>query len=198
MGKKASEAFEDEFGKIRHAANDLSKAIGKQAKVMAHDAQEWAEPRYKDAKKNIVKAAAPKIEAAAGASADFVDSASHKITDDYLPRIQQAMHEAAAAVQELELPTGRRTARKARKNMRNAEKQLAKELAKAQGKHHRGRRVVGWFVVGTAAAGAGYLLWRRSQPVEDPWAEEYWQNSDEAPAAPAAASEPLEGADGSE
>ena len=25
-----------------------------------------------------------------------------------------------------------------------------------------------------AAAGAGYGLWKRSQPIEDPWAEDYW------------------------
>ena len=25
-----------------------------------------------------------------------------------------------------------------------------------------------------AAAGAGYVLWKRSQPIEDPWAEDYW------------------------
>jgi len=31
---------------------------------------------------------------------------------------------------------------------------------------------------GAAAAGA-YVVWRRSQPVEDPWAEEYWADSTE-------------------
>mgnify|MGYP000991280955 CR=1 FL=1 len=30
-----------------------------------------------------------------------------------------------------------------------------------------------------AAAGAAYVVWRRSQPVEDPWAEEYWADSAE-------------------
>ncbi|EJN84391.1 hypothetical protein HMPREF1129_2679 [Actinomyces naeslundii str. Howell 279] len=33
-------------------------------------------------------------------------------------------------------------------------------------------------VAGAAAAGA-YVVWRRSQPVEDPWAEEYWADSTE-------------------
>ena len=29
-----------------------------------------------------------------------------------------------------------------------------------------------------AVAGAGYILWKRSQPIEDPWAEEYWADLD--------------------
>src|SRR5699024_8430083 len=41
-------------------------------------------------------------------------------------------------------------------------------------------RKLGWVLVGTAVAGAGVVLWRRSQPVDDPWAEEYW---DDVPAA---------------
>src|SRR5699024_2263554 len=42
------------------------------------------------------------------------------------------------------------------------------------------RRALGWTLVGTAVAGAGVLIWRRTKPVDDPWAEEYW---DDAPAA---------------
>ena len=34
-----------------------------------------------------------------------------------------------------------------------------------------------WLTVAGAAAGGAYVVWRRSQPVEDPWAEEYWADS---------------------
>lgn len=40
-----------------------------------------------------------------------------------------------------------------------------------------------------AAAGAVFVLYKRSQPVEDPWAEEYWSEveaEDEEEEAPAA------------
>ena len=40
-----------------------------------------------------------------------------------------------------------------------------------------------------AAAGAAFVLYKRSQPVEDPWAEEYWSEveaEDEEEEAPAA------------
>ncbi|HZK06408.1 MAG TPA: hypothetical protein VFC82_11285 [Actinomycetaceae bacterium] len=144
-------------------------------------AQKWAGPKVEEARKNVVKAAAPRIEAAAASGVDLVDKTSHKLTDDVLPRIQKSMHDAAAAVGAVEVPTGRCAARKARKNARQAEKKLSKELQKASGEPRRGRRILGWTLVGSAAAGAGYLLWRRSQPVEDPWAEEYWQKDIEAP-----------------
>ena len=35
-------------------------------------------------------------------------------------------------------------------------------------------RVVGLVALAATAAGVGYVLWKRSQPIEDPWAEEYW------------------------
>ena len=40
-------------------------------------------------------------------------------------------------------------------------------------------RPLGWLTVATVAAGAAYVVWKRSQPVEDPWAEEYWADSEE-------------------
>lgn len=36
------------------------------------------------------------------------------------------------------------------------------------------RRAFGWTLAAAGAGGIAYLLWRRSRPVEDPWAEEYW------------------------
>ncbi|HHW84009.1 MAG TPA: hypothetical protein GX743_09415 [Actinomycetales bacterium] len=188
-------------------AGELAQDAGKWAEPKLKDAQKWAEPKLKDAEKwaepklkdaknwagpkvekarrEVVKAAAPRLEAAAASGVGLVDAASHKLSDDVLPRIQKAMHEAAAAVQDVEVPKGRRAGKKARKAARKAEKNLQKAVRAAErevDKPRRGRRTLGWMVVGSAAAGAGYLLWRRSQPVEDPWAEEYWQNVDVPPA----------------
>ena len=39
-------------------------------------------------------------------------------------------------------------------------------------------RAVGLTALVGTAAGAGYILWKRSQPIEDPWAEEYWADLD--------------------
>ncbi|MDO5495705.1 MAG: hypothetical protein Q4G64_08330 [bacterium] len=195
VGAKAGELAQDAGDwaapKLRDAQKWVEPKI-KDAQDWAErkvkDAQKWAEPKLKDAKnwagpkvekarREVVKAAAPRLEAAAGAGVGLVDSASHKLSDDVLPRIQKALHDAAEAAKDVEIPKGRRAGKKARKAARKAEKNLKKALAKAE-KPRRGRRTLGWMVVGSAAAGAGYLLWRRSQPVEDPWAEEYWQNVD--------------------
>lgn len=35
-------------------------------------------------------------------------------------------------------------------------------------------RGIGLGLAAAGAVGAAYLLWRRSRPLEDPWAEEYW------------------------
>ena len=44
---------------------------------------------------------------------------------------------------------------------------------------HRVLKTFGWIVLAGGAATAAYIIWRRSQPVEDPWAEEYWADSAE-------------------
>src|SRR5690606_38514216 len=100
-----------------------------------------------------------------------VDAAHDRIVDDYLPRVQKAMHDAAEAA------SGSGNIKdKAGKAGKAAQKALA-----AKPKSHRGAKTVGWILVGTAAAGTGYLLWRRTQPVEDPWAEEYWEDATSTP-----------------
>lgn len=66
-----------------------------------------------------------------------------------------------------------------------------KSLVKPPKRHTFGR-VVGWTLLSSVAAAAGYLLWRRSQPIEDPWAEEYWTGLDadvEVPTTPAESAE---------
>lgn len=46
--------------------------------------------------------------------------------------------------------------------------------ATTQKQSHRGRKAFAWSLAALGAGGVAYLLWRRSRPVEDPWAEEYW------------------------
>lgn len=76
-----------------------------------------------------------------------------RVVEDYLPRAQraaEAAREAAAAPVAAPKPKGR-----------------------------RGLKCAAWLAVAGAAACAAYVVWRRSQPVEDPWAEEYWADSTE-------------------
>lgn len=211
--------------KVRQQASDLSHVVSEQAHALgtkaaffAHEAGEWATPKVEKARdyvgpkvgdlaprvhearealapkvekawKETVKATAPRIDAAADAVRPIIDDAYEKVVDDYLPRLQKAMRDAAAAAAAEGSLMHRAEAVSAA-----TENALAKSA-----KSHKGAKALGWVLVGSVAAGAGYLLWRRTQPVEDPWAEEYWQDVDagaaaptEEPAAPLAEAAPIE------
>lgn len=145
-------------------AGELAAALAEQGKVWATDV---AGPRIDKAWRDGVKIAAPKVEAAAQKARPAVDAAHDRIVDDYLPRVQKAMHDAAEAA------SGKGSVKdKAGKAGKAAQKALT-----TKPKRGRGKKAFGWILVGTAAAGTGYLLWRRTQPVDDPWAEEYWEDT---------------------
>ena len=170
----------------RSAGKDAGAAISEQASDLAQraaeylgQAQDWAEPRVRDAvgaskhtydkaRRETVKYAAPKLEAAADAVRPKVDQAYEAISADYLPRIQKAMHDAAKAAN---------STKGLDKKAKKASAAAQKALSKKQNKGSAGK-TFGWILVGSVAAGAGYLLWRRTQPIEDPWAEEYWNDSE--------------------
>ena len=63
---------------------------------------------------------------------------------------------------------------------RRATEASAAALATPTRKRRRCRvlRALGLTALVGAVAGAGYILWKRSQPIEDPWAEEYWADLD--------------------
>ena len=150
----------EQAGKAGEAASSLAG----QGKVWATDV---AAPKIDKAFRDGVKVAAPRIEAAAEKARPAVDAAHDRIVDDYLPRVQKAMHDAAEAA------SGSGNIKdKAGKAGKAAQKALT-----TKPKKNRGAKTVGWILVGTAAAGTGYLLWRRTQPVDDPWAEEYWEDT---------------------
>lgn len=54
------------------------------------------------------------------------------------------------------------------------ENQIDVKVAPKQKKKKRGKKVCGFGLLLSLLGGVGYLLWRRSRPVEDPWSEEYW------------------------
>lgn len=91
--------------------------------------------------------------------------------DDYLPRASLAVNQAGAAL----------TARGSLSDRaRRASEASAAALATPTRKRRRCRvlRAFGLTALVGAVAGAGYILWKRSQPIEDPWAEEYWADLD--------------------
>ena len=116
-----------------------------------------------------------------------------RVVEDYAPAAQRAAVAAQAAAG---ADGGTLTERAQR--IAAAAKNAALEIPEVPvKKKHPVLKTLGWLTLAGAAAGAVYVVWRRSQPVEDPWAEEYWADSDEgeavtvgdaAPAGEAAAS----------
>lgn len=175
--------------KVRQQAMDFGSLVGAQAKEagdkaadLAGQGKAWASdvavPTLDKAWRDGVKVAAPKVEAVAEKARPAVDQARDKLVDDYIPRLQKAMHDAAEAAE-----SGGTVTEKATKAGAAAKKAVTTKPRKRR----RGAKTVGWVLVGTVAAGTGYLLWRRSQPIDDPWAEEYWDDAAlTTPSSPAA------------
>lgn len=129
--------------------NFAGKAADK-AKDYSAQGKKWAEPHINDANKRVHEVSA---------------DAQHRWESDILPRLNAA---ADAARKE------------AGKNTDLKSKIVAVSGATSQAlqtppKKKRGKKF-GWILVTAATAGLGYLVWKRSQPVEDPWAEAYWEN----------------------
>ncbi|RPF26781.1 hypothetical protein [Georgenia muralis] len=185
MSRKVKTA-EIEAERIRKQAAELAAVVSeqahlasKQAKLLAEHGKDWAGPRVEAAGawagpkaekawRDTVKVAAPKVEAATEKVRPAVDNAYERIVDDYLPRVSKAMHDAAEAA-------GKTDGLSAKAAV--AGEAARKALSQPPKKSHGVVKTLGWVLVGTAAAGTGYLLWRRSQPIDDPWAEEYWDDT---------------------
>lgn len=185
MSRKVKTA-EIEAERIRKQAAELAAVVseqahlaGKQAKLLAEHGKDWAGPRVEAAGawagpkaekawRDTVKATAPRVEAATEKVRPAVDNAYERIVDDYLPRVSKAMHDAAEAA-------GKTDGLSAKAAV--AGEAARKALTQPPKKSHGVVKTLGWVLVGTAAAGTGYLLWRRSQPIDDPWAEEYWDDT---------------------
>src|SRR5690625_2240066 len=166
---------------------DQAAEAGKLARQFADEAKEWAAPRVEAARewaspkvdkawRDAVEIAAPRIADAAEKSRSAVDTAHEKLVDDVIPTVVTKMEEAASGAKEGATKVADKASKNADKALKKAEKAAEKQAKKKVG---FGRKL-GWVLIGGAVAGAGVLLWRRTQPTDDPWAEEYW---DDAPAA---------------
>ncbi|MCD4557899.1 hypothetical protein [Schaalia sp. lx-100] len=172
-------------GRVAVAATDL-----------AEQGLDWAAPRAQAALEEAIKRATPLVESAADKAIDVaervkptVEEARHNVVDDYLPRINRAVEESASALKR-DIPLTDR-AELARKASVTA---LTTPTRKVRRKR-RFLRTLGWTAATGVVVGAGYLLWKRSQPIEDPWAEEYWADLDSESVVPLTEAEKLEDLD---
>lgn len=154
---------------------------------LAGQGLEWAAPRAQAALENAVERATPvlqdaadrasaaavKAQAAAEQAKPAIQDIHDRMVDDYLPRINRAATEAASAVS-----ADGDVLDRARKALDVSAAALSTPTKVR--KPRRFLRAFGLTALGAGLAGAGYVLWKRSQPIEDPWAEEYWADVDPA------------------
>lgn len=168
-----------EAAQLRDAVAVHAGRAAVMATDLAEQGLEWAAPRAQAALESAIERATPVLNEAAERAQEAADRAKpviqearERVVDDYLPRINRAANEAAeAVVSEGDLVERARAARA-------ASARALTTPTPAPRKSRRLFRALGWSAAAAGVAGLGYVLWKRSQPIEDPWAEEYWADLD--------------------
>ena len=93
-----------------------------------------------------------------------------KVSSELVPGVEHAVDNVRDQFHEVK--------KHSEKSLKEAAKQVKKQSAETFGKPEpkRGRKTLLFLVLAAVAGCVGYLLYRRSQPVDDPWAEEYWED----------------------
>ena len=149
---------------LRKEAASFAGSVADQAERAAL----WAAPHVSKAAEEVTRVAKDAQERLE----PVVSEARQRVVKDYIPRAQRA----AVAAQAAAGTDGTLTERAQRVAV--AAKSAALEVP-VKKKKHRVLKTLGWLAVAGVAAAGAYVVWRRSQPVEDPWAEEYWADSTE-------------------
>ena len=163
---------------LRDAAAIYAGKVAVRAADLAGQGVDWAAPRAQAALHSAIEHATPAIEsaaaraqAAAAQAGPAIENAREHLVDDYLPRASLAVDQAGAALS----ARGSLSERARRASEASA---VALTTPTRKRRKCRALRAFGLTALVGAVAGAGYILWKRSQPIEDPWAEEYWADLD--------------------
>ena len=181
MGICKHQKLKQEAAGVIDSAGEMVTALAHKASDAANDAKAWVAPKLEEAAERIAPLAEDAKEAAQSAFADVKEKASAASS-----QALALAEEKKVEVVKLSKRAQKKAAKKAAVLEKKASKELArlqKELAKAAGakKEHKSRKGLITLLLAGAASAAGYVLWKRSQPVEDPWAEAYWEDfADEA------------------
>jgi len=181
--------------KLRDTVTEQAEKGAVKAVDLTEQGLEWAAPRAQKAYDAAVDKATPLIhdaadraQVAADKAKPYLEDIHGQVSEDYLPRVNKA----ASAVTEAVAADGA-LADRAKKAYEEGAKALATPTPRPTArKRHRVAKTLGWTTLGISAAGVGYLLWKRSQPIEDPWAEEYWADLETDAPVPDTAAEAVE------
>ena len=163
----AAPKLRDAADKARPQVEALAEKARPQVEALADKAEELADR------------ARPQVEALAEKANDQVHAWADKL-ESYRPeateRAGKFASNAANSLAAIETPqliddlavrlTGDKKAmKKARKALGKAGKRIQKDTAQKSG----GKAALVWTLVIGSAAGIGYYVWKKAQPVEDPW-----------------------------
>ena len=167
QAKKTANAAGSSAQQAEKAVDELKKLAGQVGPVVTEGARE-ARTRATD----LYDQYAPAVE-------ERLRSQGEKVTQNLGPRAEKIVHD----VQDDYYPRARKTAETTGNVLRSAVDAARKELDKGQGsiksaaltptpKPKKGRAGKVLLILGLAAAGAaaGYIVWQKTRPVEDPWA----------------------------
>ncbi|HRO30386.1 hypothetical protein [Citricoccus sp.] len=162
-------------GKVR------GKAASRQASGRAHDALDLLTPQVKAG----LHQANTALAGAVGLVTPAVDTARHKVQDEYVPaasgRLADVAGHASKAAHHAKVSPAVENAlinltgdKKAVRKLRKAAEEYAKSAEKRfkkQAKKHGKSGHKGWLVAGivVAAGAAAVAVWQLTKPVDDPW-----------------------------
>lgn len=165
------------------AAAPKLRDVADKARPQVEAFAEKARPQVEalaDRAEGLADKARPQVEAFADKANEQVHAWADKL-DAYRPeateRAGKFASNAANSLAAAETPqlvddlavrlTGdKKAVKKARKALTNAGKRIQKDTARKSG---GGKAAVVWTLVIGSAAGIGYYVWKKAQPVEDPW-----------------------------
>jgi hypothetical protein len=171
-----ADRLKSQAAELSGALSDASSRAGQTASQLAHQAKDaavhardWAAPRAEKAWYEGRKAAAPRVERAAEMALPLVERTHDRLVDDLLPRLIAAVGAAAAAT-----AVGADRARDAT----SAKLTELAHIPVPEPKKSRTGAKIFWSIAGLAVAGAVVTVFRRSRPMNDPWAEEPWESAE--------------------
>ncbi|QQM67355.1 hypothetical protein JG540_00075 [Actinomyces weissii] len=169
--EKRLERFDFDTDKLKQEAAQLAGNLATQAEYAVDRVAGWAGTGLSRARAGAEKVARD----AQARTAPVLEEARTRVVEDYVPRVQRTTAAVRAATDKSEgVPLMERA-----QIISTAAKQAALQEVPVK-KKHPVLKTFGWVALAGVAAAAAYVVWQRSQPVEDPWAEEYWADSEEA------------------
>lgn len=162
LSGSAQSAAQDGISKFSDTVVPAVTEGAKEAKAKASDLVDQYLPQVQDA----VHTQGEKLSDLADKLGPRAEKLRHEIQDDYLPRARRT----AGATNAVVATAVTAAVDAARKELDKGQADIKAAYTKPVKKKGRAGKVLLLIALASAGAAAGYVVWQRSRPVEDPWA----------------------------